>query len=435
MAFVASLLALPPVRLLAQAPDAACEFVLGFKRLHDAIPAEVGDCIDVQAFDAAGNAVQHTSQGLLIWRKADNRVTFTDGFFTWVDGPNGVRRRLNTECFTFEPCQGATLVPDNPTPTPVPWRPPPLTLDRIFKAPPDLQGADPVDLRALTVTGDIIPARSVNATVLQRGDFLYPYRPTADYLHSGDLLFVNLEAPLLTDCPTTREGMTFCGDARHIQGLVYAGVSVAGLANNHAGNYGQRGLEETARLLTQHGIAVVGLGQPAVRAVRGLRFAFLAFNAVGATVDRPEASREIAAARQQADVVVVLFHWGKEYVSVPQRAPGVAPDDPRDLGHLAVEAGADLVLGNHPHWVQGVEVYHERLIAYAHGNFIFDQMWSRETREGVVGRYTFYGKDLVAAEYRPVLIEDYAQPHFLEGDDAARVLGRMERSSRQLAQN
>ncbi len=320
-----------------------------------------------------------------------------------------------------------------PTPAPTPWVPLPLTLDGIFQSPPDLARADPGQLRVLVATGDIIPARSTNVKVLQRNDFLYPYRPTVDYLRSGDLLFVNLEAPLLARCPATTEGFTFCGDARHVQGLTFARVSVANLANNHLTNYGPAGTRETIDLLKRNGIAPVGLGLWEVLELRGLKFAFLGFNGVGVAIDREEVAREIAIVRPQADVVVVAFHWGREYESVPQAAPGIAPDDPRAIAHLAIEAGADLIIGNHPHWVQGVELYRRGFIAYAHGNFIFDQMWSRETREGVVGRYTFYGKQLAAVEYRPVLIEDYAQPRFVDGEDAARILTRMEESSRRMA--
>ena len=327
---------------------------------------------------------------------------------------------------------GPPAAPIEAQPTPVPWTPPPLTLDSIFGRPPDLSGARPEDLRVLTVTGDVIPARSVNATVLRRGDFLYPYRATADALRGGDLLFINLEAPLMARCPRTDEGMTFCGDARNVEGLVYAGVSVAGLANNHLGNYGQAGTEETVRLLTERGIGAAGLGRTAYRSVRGMTFAFLAYNGVGAAVDRAAMAREIGAARQGADVVVVQFNWGKEYVRLPQRAPGVAPDDPRELGREALAAGADLIIGNHPHWVQGVELVGDRLITYAHGNFVFDQMFSAETREGVVGRYTFHGRRLAAVEYRPVRIDDFAQPRFLAGADAAPVLGQMEAASRAL---
>ena len=118
---------------------------------------------------------------------------------------------------------------------------------------------------------------------------------------------------------------------------------------------------------------------------------------------------------------------------MPASAPGIAPDDPVKIAHMAVDAGADLIIGNHPHWVQGVEMYKGRFIAYAHGNFIFDQMWSRETREGVVGRYTFYGTKLIDVEYRPILIEDYSQPHFVEGQEAESILNRMREASAVLA--
>ncbi len=166
--------------------------------------------------------------------------------------------------------------------------------------------------------------------------------------------------------------------------------------------------------------------------MRGLTFAFLAYNGVGAPVDREVMAREIGAARQEADVVVVQFHWGKEYVRLPQRAPGIAPDDPRDLARVALAAGADLIIGNHPHWVQGLELVGDRLVTYAHGNFVFDQMFTRETREGVVGRYTFHGRRMAAVEYRPVRIESWAQPRFLDGAEAAGVLGQMEAASRAL---
>ncbi len=88
--------------LQAQAP---CQFVLGFAALHDAIPAEVGDCLDNQTFAPNGNGEQRTTKGLMVWRKADNWTAFTNGYATWVNGPNGLQRRLNTECFPFESCQ------------------------------------------------------------------------------------------------------------------------------------------------------------------------------------------------------------------------------------------------------------------------------------------------------------------------------------------
>jgi poly-gamma-glutamate synthesis protein (capsule biosynthesis protein) len=93
------------------------------------------------------------------------------------------------------------------------------------------------------------------------------------------------------------------------------------------------------------------------------------------------------------------------------------------------------VIGNHPHWVQPVELYNGHLITYAHGNFIFDQMWSQETREGMVGRYTFYGTRLVRVDYKPLVIDNYAQPRWLDettGEGKA-IIDRVAKASTQLA--
>jgi poly-gamma-glutamate synthesis protein (capsule biosynthesis protein) len=133
------------------------------------------------------------------------------------------------------------------------------------------------------------------------------------------------------------------------------------------------------------------------------------------------------------DVLAVAVHWGAEYVSLPQTAPGVAEDDPVEIAHLAIDAGADMVIGNHPHWVQAVELYKGKFIAYAHGNFIFDQMWSYETRVGVIGRYTFYDDVLVKVEFVPTLIEEFAQPVPLQGAEAQAVLDGMRAASEQQA--
>jgi poly-gamma-glutamate synthesis protein (capsule biosynthesis protein) len=130
----------------------------------------------------------------------------------------------------------------------------------------------------------------------------------------------------------------------------------------------------------------------------------------------------------------VQFHWGKEYERQPMADRGVpTPDDPVNIGHESIDWGADIVIGNHPHWYQGVEVYHGKLITYAHGNFIFDQMWSEETREGVVGTYTFYGTQLVAASWKPVRSYDYGQPVFMNEIDAAAAIQTMEAASDELA--
>ncbi|MHB8508630.1 MAG: CapA family protein [Candidatus Dormibacteria bacterium] len=337
---------------------------------------------------------------------------------------------------------------------------PPLTLDSIFaplatRGGPAWKGGAPAaaanaHLVTLVVTGDVIPARHVNLEMVRRNDFLWPFREVHDtLLSSGDIRLIDLEAPLLPGCPPSDSGFKFCGDPRFMDALAFAHVDVASLANNHLTNYGPEGTQDTVKYLADHGIQPCGLGLVARMTVKGVRFAFLGFNGVGVAVNRAEMKREIDLARPDADVVVVEFHWGKEYVLTPQSTHDViAPDDPREIGHLAIDDGADLVIGNHPHAVQGVELYRGKLITYAHGNFVFDQMWTpdpgqEDPRNGVVGRYRFWDGKLVDVDYLPIRIYDYGQPRFLETAAASSppeatqegeaILERMRLSSRMIA--
>lgn len=285
----------------------------------------------------------------------------------------------------------------------------------------------------LTATGDIIPARSVNAQVIKHGDYKWPYLNIAEITRNSDLTFINLESPLINNCPVTDEGMIFCGDAKNVEGLVFIGADIASLANNHAGNYGAEAVQNTIDLLNKNGILTTGTDGPVFKEIKGMKFAFLGYNDIEknqtgiSNADEEKIKREIADAKKEADIIVVTFHWGAEYRELPDERQ-------KFLGYLAIDAGADLIIGNHPHWVQPVEIYKDKIITYAHGNFIFDQMWSEETKTGVVGRYTFYGKKLIDVEFLPVYIENYGQPRILGGEQKAGVLERMKINSLRLMQ-
>jgi poly-gamma-glutamate synthesis protein (capsule biosynthesis protein) len=350
---------------------------------------------------------------------------------------------------TLAACASSAIAP-GPTPTPTatpaatpvptpafldPDEVPVLTLQDVFPL-RDLSTLrlDPSRLRTLIATGDVIPARYTDVIIRQRGDdFLYPVEATREITSDADLTVVNLEAPLIEGCPYHDSGYIFCGRPGFTQALQEAGVDVVTLENNHIGNYGPQGIAETERTLAASGIDFANRDTAAVRDVRGLKFGFLAFNGLGETIDRQAMTAQIQAVRPQVDVLAVAFHWGAEYVSLPQAAPGLAEDEPVEVAHAAVDAGADLVIGNHPHWVQAVELYKGKFIAYAHGNFIFDQMWSYETRVSVIGRYTFYDDVLVRVEFIPTLIENYAQPVPMEGAEARAVLEGMKTASEELA--
>ncbi|HKW72558.1 MAG TPA: CapA family protein [Candidatus Dormibacteraeota bacterium] len=311
---------------------------------------------------------------------------------------------------------------------------PVLSLQSLFH-PRYTVPSDPSKVRTLLVSGDVIPARGVNYFATVRHDFLWPFRPTADYTKNADITLINLESPLFPGCPVDpNSGFKFCGDARFVNGLTLMGAKVANLANNHTTNYGAEGITLTDQLLQKNGIKTSGLGPVAVVDVRGVKFGFIGFNGVGRAIDQVAVKASIERARQLADIVVVQFHWGKEYERQPLPDPHVpTPDDPVAIGHEAIDWGADIVIGNHPHWYQGIEIYHDRLITYAHGNFVFDQMWSEETREGVIGTYTFNGNQLVAATWKAVRIYDYGQPVFMNAKDNATALQTMEAASDELA--
>lgn len=282
-------------------------------------------------------------------------------------------------------------------------------------------------IRTMIATGDVMPARSVNTRVLKLDDFTWPFIYTAEVLKSSDITFINLETPLLENCPTTIEGMIFCGDIRNVEGLNFAGIDVVNIANNHAGNYGEKGIKSTIDILERNNLLVSGVNGPVYKKIRGLTFAFLGFTDIErhkgiAVADEEVIRNEIALASQNADIVVIEFHWGTEYTAQPNRQQIY-------LGRLSIDAGADLVIGNHPHWIQPVEIYKGKLITYAHGNFVFDQEWSLKTKQGVVGKYTFYEDRLIDVEFLPVLIKNYGQPSFLEGIQKHEILEDMKKQS------
>lgn len=276
----------------------------------------------------------------------------------------------------------------------------------------------------LIATGDVIPARVTNfRAAVELHDFLWPWRKTAEVLKSADITLINLESPLFAGCPATRQStFVFCGEAKHVEGMLFAGVDVASLANNHAGNFGNEGIGKTEEILKNAGITSFGISDPVYRTFKGVKFAFLGYNDVGVEIDLDRMAAEIKEARKNAEIVVVEYHWGTEYITPPEARQ-------IEIGHLAIDSGADLVVGNHPHWIKPIELYQGKLITYGHGNFIFDQEWSEKTKEGVVGRYVFYDKKLVDVEYLPVKIMDFGQPYFLEGSEKEKILSEMASAS------
>lgn len=336
-----------------------------------------------------------------------------------------------------DPVLAVTTVLGNPTdritPTATPRQaadqtPPVISLETIFNDQDETTVYPPEKIRTIVATGDVMLGRAVNARSIKDKKFQWPFVETAELLAQADLTLVNLESPFLSPCPVTTQGMKFCADPAHIDGLELAGIDVVNLANNHYRDHGQAGIDATLTTLKQNGYAASGWNQTALLNSRGLSFAFLGYCPVCggdeslAGAGRERLALDIEAAQRSADVVIVSFHWGEEYQAEPL-------SEQRELGRAAVDLGADLVLGHHPHWVQPVEIYRGKLIVYSLGNFVFDQMWSEETKLGLAGRFSFYNNQLIDVRFLPVKIATLGQPVWLEAEKKQRFLTTLKSAS------
>ena len=292
----------------------------------------------------------------------------------------------------------------------------------------------------LVAGGDVMLSRHVGTKIREAGDSLMPWRKIADTFATADIAFVNLEAPFYDQGPPITEGMIFKAEPEDIAGLTHAGIDIVSLANNHAKNKGRAGLQYTMQYLNQHDIDYSGAGEnfqhahaPGIIEIDNHKIAFLSYTysdganfEATSSQDKPDTAFmdvtqmqvDVTKTREQADTVIVSMHAGYEYTPTPNQQQ-------KEFAHAAIDSGADLVLGHHPHVVQTTEEYNGKYIVYSLGNLIFDQMWSEETREGVIARLDFSGSDLQKAEFIPVKIENYSQPRLATTAESATILGRM----------
>ena len=138
-----------------------------------------------------------------------------------------------------------------------------------------------------------------------------------------------------------------------------------------------------------------------------------------APLDLETLAADISAVKTQVDHVVVMVHWGIEYVADPSPRQ-------REAAAVAVAAGASLVIGNHPHWVQAVEEFDDGAVAYALGNFVFDQNWSVATTQGMVLEVGFDRERVLGYRLRPIVIRDIHRPEFVDpADEGDPILRRV----------
>ncbi|MCU0514970.1 MAG: CapA family protein [Anaerolineae bacterium] len=299
------------------------------------------------------------------------------------------------------------------------------TLDDIFRyrEPQRYLATLPADEVVLLATGDVLLGRTIYARMVQTDDFTFPFAQVAGLLAQADITWVNLENAITATCPLRYRGLTFCGRPAALAGLLAAGVDVVNVANNHTENFGVPGAIETVQHLSAAGLAITGLSEPVIVEQDGQRIGLLAFNDASVVAhvrnaDPAAVQAAIVALRPQVDVLLVGFHWGVEYTLLQNQRQ-------RHLALLAIDAGADAVIGHHPHWLQGVELYRGRPIVYSLGNFIFDQGYRGYVTEGAIAVLRLRPPGPPRLALLPVIIADNASPRPATAAEARRILRRM----------
>ena len=295
------------------------------------------------------------------------------------------------------------------------------------------------DTADLSFTGDILLAASVEKLMLKNG-YEYPYAKVRNFLQLSDVTAANLETPVtLRGTPAPDKQYVYKSSPDALPALVDSGIDVVNLANNHTLDQGEEGLLDTIDYLNKAKMPNMGAGKddteafkPVIKEANGIRIAYLGLTRVvpvgswkagknhpglAESYDPTRAVAAIKKAKEEADVVVVMVHWGTELADKPNA-------DQTRLGHAYIDAGADLVVGSHPHVLQGFEAYKGKWIAYSLGNFIFSGMPDKRTADtGILDAACDAGGtcSLLLHPMRAV----QSQPAPLEGAEAATLLKRI----------
>lgn len=293
----------------------------------------------------------------------------------------------------------------------------------------------------LEAVGDIMLGRTVGQQVLTNGPQVV-FAGVQSVLAAADVLVGNLECAITDQSLPVQKSFNLKAPPQTAQALALARFAVLNQANNHAMDFGPAGLADTQRALKQAGIATVGAGldaaaahAPVIITRNGLRMAFLGYVDVppeksgfdprswtatatspGVAWGVPEQIRaDVQAARLKADVVIVLLHSGIEITDVINN---ISPAQRLDA-QTAIDAGAALVIGSHPHVLQQIERYHGGLIAYSLGNFVFDQ-YAGVANASIILRVVLNKSGVQSYDYVPVLI-DNGLPHIITAKDVPAI--------------
>jgi poly-gamma-glutamate synthesis protein (capsule biosynthesis protein) len=237
-------------------------------------------------------------------------------------------------------------------------------------------GTPPLEL---SFVGDVMLGRAV-ATAMAKTTVEQAFGSAAGALAGSDLAFANLESVFTSSTTPSGKSIFFKADPARTDVLAYLGITHVSVTNNHVDDYGRVGWDQSVETLKASGIVPVGdygnNPEPIVTEIQGKRVVFLAYDDLYHPISATRLTDEVTAADKLGDMLIVSFHWGVEYQHNPIQRQ-------KDLAHAAIDAGADLIVGHHPHVLEGIETYGNGLILYSLGNFIFDQVGEDEN-ESVV---------------------------------------------------
>jgi poly-gamma-glutamate synthesis protein (capsule biosynthesis protein) len=267
----------------------------------------------------------------------------------------------------------------------------------------------------LALVGDIGLGREVNFQILKG---MNPFLYTTPLLSKADLAVGNLEGPLIKNCPISRSGFRFCGNPDSAKILASAGLDLMDLANNHIKDYQETGIEQTKQALKSSDIDYFDDQKLAIKTIGSSLLGFLGFNDVSRPINQQFMVEKIQQAKERTDFLIISFHWGEEYQAKPNNRQ-------KELARWAIEAGADLVVGHHPHVLQPLEYYQNKPILYSLGNFVFDQMWSRPTRTGTIALVTIADQKVEKIEFVPTFMQTCCQPKPLPEPEKSKIVSSL----------
>lgn len=289
----------------------------------------------------------------------------------------------------------------------------------------------------VTAAGDCTLATDVNASTEGSfaayasqlgGDYSYFLKNVAPVFAEDDLTIVNFEGTLSNQGTRQDKQFAFRGKPEYVQVLTTSSVEAANLANNHSADYGDVSLTDTIKYLNEAGISNFIGTNTAMREVNGISVGLVGINALNEE-EAGKLEKAIGSVKSLgAQLVIVSMHWGEEKATAPN-------EQQIELAHKAVDLGADLVIGTHPHVLQGIEKYNGRYIAYSLGNFCFGGNNNPSDKDTVIYRQVFTFVDGILQEDENMTLipatisghdnyNDY-QPAIATGDRKTEIQNRL----------